>query len=377
MIELLALVQRPLGQAPGQRFRLEQWAPHLESRHGIRLTFRVFESPELSAIIYRPGHLLAKAAWMVRDAYRQRCVLPNARRHDAVVVYREAAPLGPAIYERLLARDSVPLLFDFDDAIWISNASGANGVFARLHFPGKTATICRLSAAVTVGNEYLAEYARRRSTSVFVVPTSIDLLRYAVQPELPSDAPFTIVWSGSLSTLDHVEHARPAIEALGQRRRVILRIIGNAPPARPFENVETVFVPWQEAGEAEAIGKAHVGIMPLPDEPFARGKCGLKGLQCMAVGLPVVMSPVGVNAEIVRHGENGLLATNVEDWVKALECLADSRERRRTLGAAARRTVEASYSAEASAARYAAAVRAVLSQRGSTNGNVRRSTRDG
>jgi glycosyltransferase involved in cell wall biosynthesis len=363
MIRLLALVQRGPGLSPGQRFRLEQWAPHLEARHGIRLDFAAFESPRLTEIIYRRGHRFEKAARMLRDAFRRRHVVSGARGYDGVVVFREAASLGPAIYERLLVRAGVPLLYDFDDAIWIPAVGSANGVFSRLRFVGKTATICRLSSAVVVGNEYLASYARQYSNSVFVVPTSIDLSNYPVQPGLPADAPFTVVWSGSLSTLIHLERARAALEALGKRRRVVLRVIGNEAPARPFAGIETVFIPWGTAGEAERLGEAHVGIMPLPDDPFARGKCGLKGLQYMAVGLPVVLSPVGVNADLIQDKRNGLLASTVEEWVDALEQLADSPELRQRLGAAGRRTVEEGYSAESSAARFAEAVRHALNKR--------------
>jgi glycosyltransferase involved in cell wall biosynthesis len=362
MIRLLALVPKPPGVSPGQRFRLEQWAPHLEARHGIRLDFVPFESPRLTEILYRPGHRIEKAAWMLRDTFRRRAAVSQAKSYDAVVIYREGASLGPAIYERLLARACVPFLFDFDDAIWIPAVGSANGLFSHLRFVGKTSTICRLSSAVIVGNEYLASYAMRYSDSVFVVPTSIELSRYPVQPAIPADAPFTVLWSGSLSTLIHLELARAPLEAMGKNRRVVLRIIGNAPPSRPFRGVETQFVPWRAAGEAEALGAAHVGIMPLPDDPFARGKCGLKGLQYMAVGLPVVLSPVGVNVDIVEHGRNGLLASTVDEWVAALEQLAASPELRQTLGAAGRRTVEDRYSAESSAARFAHAVRYTLSK---------------
>jgi glycosyltransferase involved in cell wall biosynthesis len=364
MVRLLALVPKPPGVSPGQRFRLEQWAPYVEAGHGIRLDFVPFESPRLTEILYRPGHRIEKAAWMLRDTFRRRVAVAQARRYDGVVIYREGAALGPAIYERLLARASVPILFDFDDAIWIPAVGSANGLFSYLRFVGKTATICRLSSAVIVGNQYLASYARRYSDSVFVVPTSIDLSCYPIQPGLPADAPFTIVWSGSLSTLIHLERARAPLEALGKKRRVVLRIIGNEPPLRPFAGIETQFVTWRAAGEAEALGAAHVGIMPLPDDPFARGKCGLKGLQYMAVGLPVVLSPVGVNVDIVEHGRNGLLASTVDDWVSALEKLADSPDLRRRLGAAGRRTVDERFSARSSAARFAEAVHHALSKAG-------------
>ena len=362
MIRLLCLVPKPKGLSPGQRFRLEQWAPRLKEAHGIALDFVPFESPKLTEILYRPGRKLEKAAWVLWDTLRRRGVLKLASEYDGVVIYREAALLGPAIYERLLARRETPIFFDFDDAIWLPQDSSVNGVFSKLHFWGKTSTICKLSRAVLVGNEYLADYARSRNENVFVVPTSIELARYPVQPPLGSDDPLVIGWSGSLHTLVHLEAARGPLERLARTRKIVVRVICNAPPSRPFAGAENVFVRWQEQNEAEEIGAAHVGIMPLPDDVYARGKCGLKALQYMATGRPVVISPVGVNREIVKHGENGYLASTEDEWVAALEKLSDSAELRARVGAAGRRTIEERYSSEVVAATFARAVRRTLDE---------------
>jgi glycosyltransferase involved in cell wall biosynthesis len=360
MIRLLALVQKPEGLSPGQRFRLEQWAPLLRREHGIDIEFAVFESPRLTKVLYLPGHHAEKAALLIKDTWRRRLAYRRARDFDAVVIYREAASLGPAIYERLLARAGIPIIYDFDDAIWIPGAGSVNGIFSHLRFQAKTGTICRLSRAVVVGNEYLASYARRYTDRVHVVPTSIDLGTYPVQPEAASDGKLVIAWSGSLATLIHLDAARPAIEKLAKRRKVEVRVICNAAPKRGFEGAETTFVPWKGDEEAKAIGASHVGIMPLPDDQFARGKCGLKALQYMATGRPVVLSPVGVNTEIVRSGDNGILAASVDEWVDALDRLGSSPELRVRLGAAGRKTVEERYSSTAVAAQFANVVRTTL-----------------
>lgn len=359
-VRLLALVQKGVGISPGQRYRLEQWAPHLRARHQIQIDFDAFESPRLTEVVYQPGRRLEKATLMLRDTWRRRTALGRARQYDGVIIYREMALLGPAIYERLLARQRLPIIVDFDDAIWMQGHGSVNGVFARLKFPGKTAAICRRSTVVTVGNQYLADWARSRSPQVFVVPTTIELARYPLQPELPSDQPFVIGWTGSHSTLIHLEGARRAIERLATRHRVVLRVICSRPPAEPFRGVETQFVPWRDSGEAEEVGRCHVGIMPLPDDEFTRGKCGLKALQFMATGRPVIVSPVGVNRDIVQPDENGLIARTDDDWVSGFEALLSDPERRRRLGTAARRTVEVRYAAPVAAERFAEAVRAAL-----------------
>ncbi|HEU4404287.1 MAG TPA: glycosyltransferase [Polyangiaceae bacterium] len=359
-LRLLVLASKPVGLAPGQRYRLEQWAPRLAASHGIELDFAPFESPRLVELLYQPGRRPEKAAWVLRDFARRAADVARARRYDGAVVFREAALIGPAIYERALKLAGVPMFFDFDDAIWHPAQSSHNGVFSRLHFYGKTSTICRIADAVLAGNEYLAGYARARNPNVFVVPTSIELDRYPPQPEPPSDAPFVVAWTGSHTTLAHFEHGREALERLARRRRIVVKVICSNPPSRPIAGAENVFVRWTDAGEAEAVGASHAGIMPLPDDAFTRGKCGLKALQFMATGRPVVVSPVGMNRDLVRTGENGFLAETVDEWVEALEALASSRELRARVGAAGRKTVAERFSAEVVARLVAGVVRRTL-----------------
>lgn len=364
MIRLLALVQKPEGVSPGQRFRLEQWAPHLRARHGIDLEFAPFESPGLTQVLYEPGRVPEKAVRVLHDFVRRAVDVAAAGRFDGVVLYREAALLGPAFYERVLALRGIPTVLDFDDAIWLESGGGRNGPFARLRFPSKTATLCGLVDAVTVGNGYLADWARRFNPNVHVVRTSIELAKFPVLPPPPDDGVLRIGWTGSLSTMNvHLEAARPFLEALGARRRVELQVVCSEPPARPFANVANVFIPWRPETEAEDVGRCHVGIMPLPDDAFARGKCGCKALQYMAVGRPVVVSPVGVNTEIVRQDVNGLLASTDEEWGDALNRLGDLPELRARLGVEGRKTVESGYSAESAAASFAEAVYGVLRRR--------------
>jgi glycosyltransferase involved in cell wall biosynthesis len=360
---VLVLANKPKGLAPGQRFRLEQWAPRLERDHNITLDLLPFESPHLTRVLYQPGHVATKALWVAYDFLRRAEAVAAARHYDAVVIFREAALIGPAFYERLIAWTGRPIIYDFDDSIWspaqFSVNLNTNPLFSRLHFFGKTRTICRLAAAITPGNEFLASYARQYNDNVFVVPTSVELDDYPVVPEPASDRPFVVCWTGSTSTLAHFEAAREALERLAMQIPLVVKVICNRPPDRPIAGAEMRFVPWTEEDEAREVGDCHVGIMPLDDNVVTRGKCGLKGLQFMATGRPVVLSPVGVNSDIVRSGENGFLAAGPDEFVDALLQLANSRELRARIGAAGRRTVEERYSAEVVAARFAEVVRFV------------------
>lgn len=359
MIRLLAFVQKRPGISPGQRFRLEQWAPHLAAKHGITIDFVPFESERLTEILYSQGKFVKKGLFMLRDLARRTGPVLRARRYDGAIVYREVATVGPALWEHVLARLGIPFLLDFDDSIWMAGSDVArspNGVFSYLRFAGKTRTVARLARVVTVGNEYLAAWARGYNDRVRVVPTSIALDRYPIQPELEAEEPFVVGWMGSHSTLPYLELVREALEELGRRRPTQFVVVCDRSLEPPVKNVENVFVRWTADGEATDIGKMHVGIMPVPDTVYARGKCACKALQYMAAGRPAVVSPVGVNADIVRHGENGLHATTTEEWLAALEQLADSRALRSRLAAAGRRTVERGFSAEIAAARFADAV---------------------
>jgi glycosyltransferase involved in cell wall biosynthesis len=333
------------------------------------LDFEPFESPSLSELLYEPGHFARKAFWTLRDFVRRAGILSKARSYDAVVIHREAALIGPAIYEWLLARTGTPIIYDFDDAIWSPGQAWKNGLFSRLHFTGKTSTICKLAAVVTTGNEYLARYARQRSSHVFVVPSSIELADYPSIPEPAGGGKFIVCWTGSNSTLVHFEHARDALERLAVLVPLVVKIVCSSPPERPIAGAEMRFVPWSPDSEARDVGECHVGIMPLPDNEVSRGKGAMKALQYMATGRPVVVSPVGVNAEIVQSGHNGYLAAAVDEWVEALTELARSPDLRATLGRNARLTVQRGFTAQSSAAKFSAAVAPITgsSDRGRSN----------
>jgi len=359
-LRVLALANKPWDIAPNQRFRFEQWAPHLARDHGIDLELVPFESPGLTEVLYKPGHYMTKAWRVSHDFFRRASVVRRAREYDAVLISREAALIGPAIYERLLARTGTPIIYDFDDSIWMQQPDVNNSIFSLLHFHRKTKAICRTATAVSAGNDFLASYARSWNPNVHVVPTTIELADYDKPDQPVPDQPFIVCWTGSTTTLVHFEHARPALEQLASRLPLVVKIICNKPPERPIAGAEMRFVPWSAEAEAREIAQSHVGIMPLPDNEFSRGKCGLKALQCMAAARPVIVSPVGVNTTIVQHGKNGLLASTTEEFVNALTQLAGDPDLRASLGAAAYQTIETGYSAPIGASKFAAVVRSVI-----------------
>ena len=347
-MRLLAIVPSLPDTNPCQRYRIEQWEPLL-ARMGVRVTFRAFEDEELRAVIYQPGQMPRKARLIARALARRARQLRDLSDFDAVYVLREAALLGPPVFERRIAASGVPLIFDFDDAIFVPYVSPSNGYLSYLKFPGKTRAICRMAAHVMAGNDYLADYARAANPRVTVVPTTIDTETYVARlPKEPS-APPVIGWTGSYSTAQHLRTLAPALRQLARRERFRLRVIGA--PGFELEGVDLEVVPWRSETEVEDLRPFDVGVMPLPDEPWTRGKCGMKALQYMGLAIPTVCSPVGVNSEIVCDGENGFLAADESEWVEKLSLLLRSPELRERLGRAGRATVEERYSAERQAPR--------------------------
>jgi glycosyltransferase involved in cell wall biosynthesis len=358
MIRVLALVPYPLGVAPGQRYRVEQWSEYL-GEHGIGVDFLPFGRPRLASILYERGRHLSKALEMTRGLAARVAEAWSAASYDVVLVQREACLVGPAWAERLAHLRRPALVYDFDDAVYLPYRSPTHAYLSYLKFPWKTKALCRLASAVIVGNPHLAEFARRYNASVHVVPSTVSLRSYRLRPPVCGRERPVIGWTGSHSSVQYLRRAFPALQELRRRRDFRLLIVGVDGVEVP--GVEVECRPWRAASEVEDLWDMDVGIMPLPAEPWAQGKCGMKALQYMGVGIPPVVSPVGANREIVQHGVNGLHATTTTEWVESLDSLLADPELRTRLGARARATVEASYSAEAQVPKVAAIIRSVAS----------------
>lgn len=327
---------------------------------GVEITYSPFETDELRQVLYQPGRIAEKIKLVTRSINRRRADLRSVRDFDAVYVFREAALLGPAYFERLIGRSGVPMVFDFDDAVFVTYKSPSNGYLTYLKFPGKTGTICRLSAHVMAGNQYLADYARRfNPQNVTIIPTTIDTDKYHFLENKPANDVPVIGWSGSHSTVQHLDTLRETLQELARATKFRLRVIGT--PKYEIEGVETEAMAWRSETETEDLEPIDIGIMPLPDDEWSKGKCGLKALQYMALGVPTICSPVGVNSDIIQDGENGFLAAGKDEWIEKLKRLLASVELRRKLGAAGRRTVEEKYSAQVQAPRVFQILSAVTS----------------
>jgi glycosyltransferase involved in cell wall biosynthesis len=357
---ILFVSVHPPGHVPSQRYRFEQYEAWL-AEHGLETTYSpVLRESEYEAM-YRPGGVAQKGLATARGLLRRVRESLEVSDYDIVMVQREAVQLGTAAFEAVVGRSSSKLVFDFDDAIWLPDVSPANRRFAWLKRPEKVPKIISYSDMVLAGNDYLADYARKFNTNVRVLPTTIDTREYVPGPAPKDTSTVCIGWSGSVTTIKHFELAVPFLKAVRERfgDRVSFKVIGD--PGYRNDELGIRGVPWRAETEVADLSELDIGIMPLPDEAWARGKCGLKGLQYMGLGIPPVMSPVGVNVQIVSDGVNGYLASSLDEWVGKLTALIESEEQRRRLGAAARQTVMDRYSVESQRDNYLALLTGLLS----------------
>jgi glycosyltransferase involved in cell wall biosynthesis len=362
-MKVLALVPSLYDTSPGQRFRLEQWEPLLGAS-GVLITYAPFETTELKNVLYQSGQIVQKISAVARNLKHRFDELADAREYDLVYIFREAALLGPPWFERKIARSGVPIVFDFDDAVFVAYRSPSNGYLSYLKFPQKTGEICRLSAHVMAGNQYLADYAGRFNQNVTIIPTTIDTLKYRLIENKPDPETITIGWSGSYSTIQHLDTIRAALQRLAKDERFKLRVIGT--PSYELEGVDTEALPWRSETEIEDLEQIDIGLMPLPDDQWSKGKCGLKALQYMALGIPTICSPVGVNSTIIKHGVNGFIADGSDEWIANLKTLIHSSELRRRVGREGRRTVENEYSAVTQAPRVLKVFESAIKEKAAT-----------
>lgn len=347
--KVVFLVPYPLDEAPSQRFRFEQYFSVL-AYAGINYSVYSFYSLSLWRVMYTPGGLLQKAWGVTWSLIKRWQHLLKALSADFVFVHREITPLGPPVFEFLLAKVfRKKLIYDFDDAIWLTDEKARLSNTVRCFW--KVKHICRWSYKVSCGNEYLGAYAKRWNSSVFINPTTIDTCYHFIdtigRTELSHGCSLTpgthlvqVGWTGSHSTLKYLDGLIPILKKF--ENEIELVVICNEDPQYNLKNYR--FIKWSKETEVTALQKIDLGIMPLPEDLWAEGKCGFKALQYFGVGKPVIASPVGVNKKIVQHGINGFLASTEQEWEDALTNLIGLGDQWNRMGLEGRILVEKEYS---------------------------------
>ena len=328
---------------PSSRVRLYQYLPYLTSQ-GIHVTVaNLFENDYIKDLYAgRRRHFSA-----IIGAYIRRLgYLLKSRDFDLLWIEYEIFPWLPALGETILASLDIPYVVEYDDAVFHRYNMHPRTIIRAL-LGAKIDAVMRRAALVIVGNDYLGEYARRAGAKrVEYIPSVIDFDRYYSKPQ-PENPVFTIGWIGSPVTAKYLHLVHPALVEICKNGSACLVLVGSG--QLELDGVPAEIHKWYEETEVDEIQSFDIGIMPMPDEAWAQGKCGYKLIQYMACARPVIASPVGVAREIIEDSRNGFLATTTTDWVEAFCVLRDNHGLREKMGNAGRIKVERQYSIQVTA----------------------------
>ncbi len=340
MPRVLFLAPHRLNRSPSQRYRFEQYISFLE-KNNFQCTLSYLISEKDDKIFYAEGNTFRKLWILIKAILHRINDTFNYNKYDIVFVQREAIMIGSSFFEKRIKRSRAKYIFDFDDSIWLMDTSDGNKRYEWLKNPEKTVRNIRYADMVFAGNAYLASYARRCNDKIKIIPTTIDTDFHKPLPKQNDN--IIIGWIGSHTTIKHFEYALEFLTIIKNKYpQIEIRVVGDEDYVNESLNIKGFA--WSSATEVEMINSFSIGIMPLPNDEWAKGKCGLKGLSYMACEVPTIMSPVGVNTEIIQHGENGFLASTTNEWIDSLSQLIEDASLRQKIGKAGRETILEKYS---------------------------------
>ncbi|MGK2860885.1 MAG: glycosyltransferase family 4 protein [Chitinophagaceae bacterium] len=273
-------------------------------------------------------------------------------KYDRIFIQRGAAPFGPPVFEWIIHFIwRKPIVYDYDDAIWLQPQKKTTWSNRLIKAYYKVGMICNWSHTIVAGNEYLANYARQFNSKVMVIPTVVDTeTRFVPSPVIKSSRKPVIGWTGSHTTLFYLEKMESVLLQLKAEHDFELLVIANKPPV--FSELTYRFVRWTEDSEIEDLRQIDIGLMPLTDDEWTKGKCGFKLIQYLSLGIPAVADPVGVNKLIIEDGINGFLCETTDEWIIALIALINDTEMRHTMGREGRAKIINQYSLRSQATQF-------------------------
>lgn len=340
----------PFDTAPGQRFRYEQYIELLKAQ-GFTIQYFSFLSLSDYQILYTKGNSIKKTLAVIKGFIKRIGLLFTLSSVNYVFIFREASPVGPPVFEWIIAYLlQKKIIYDFDDAIWLTDKTEESLLEKGFRWRTKVGLICKWSYKVSTGNEYLCNYALQFNNHVVLNPTTVDterihnpaLYQQGVHYNRNNDH-VIIGWTGSHSTLKYLKHIESALQKLeATYSNIRFLIIADRGPDLNLQRID--FLPWNKKTEAADLLKMDIGIMPLPDDEWTKGKCGFKALQYMAMEIPAVVSGVGVNVKIIDHEKNGFHSSTPEEWFIFLSLLIENESLRKKMGISGRKKVIENYS---------------------------------
>ena len=335
-------------EGASNRYRVEQYLPYLKE-NDFKCRVSPFVSPEFYRIIYKRGYFFKKAYYFLKGFLKRAQDVISLYKYDVIFIHREACPLGMPLFEWLIYISGKPMIFDFDDAIFLENFNPANSFYRFLKFPSKIKHIIRMSKVVIAANMFLKEYAGKFNKNVYIIPTCVDTEKFNALEK--NNNPLIIGWIGSPTTAPYLRIIYGALRRLSRRYAFVFKVVGAGEdmviPDVRVENRE-----WRMAEESHDFQSMDIGVYPLPDNLWARGKAGFKAIQYMAAGVPAVVSPVGMVNDFIQDGSNGFLAGTEDEWVKKISALIENVSLRHDIGFAGRKTVEEKFSVKVNVYKY-------------------------
>lgn len=348
---ILFIAPYPFDEAPSQRFRFEQFFPILESE-GFECVLKPFWNHIGWGVLYEKGKYFHKAFFLFLGILNRYALLFSLHRYQFIFIHREFSPIGYPLVLRILAICcKKKLIYDFDDAIWIPNVSDNNRWFGFLKMYGNTERLIRWSNRVSCGNYYLKNYASGFNENTYYIPTTLDMQHRHNRVRVPNSSLFVLGWTGTHSTIRYLQALIPVIEKFSSKyAHFRFYVISDQIP--DFSLPSMKFIPWNKSSEIEDLLQFTIGVMPLLHDPWSEGKCGFKALQYLSLGIPALVSPVGVNSHIVQHGLNGFLCHTSEEWESCIDRLIKDRQLLDEMSANCRQSIEQEFSTQAVASNF-------------------------
>lgn len=350
---ILIICPYPANIAPGQRFRYEMYLDDLRD-YSITYETKSFLDKETNSILFKNKFYFKKSIGVIKGFCKRILLLFKLSRYDFIFIFREATPMGPPFVEWVISKIlRKNIIYDFDDAIWLPFKSETNWLSNKLKWTHKVGNICKWSHGVICGNEYLANYARRYNDNVFVIPTVVDTEKGHNRQkdfQLCQKSNITIGWTGSHSTNQYLDIVLPVL--INLQKKYTVKYVFISGKKMELKGLDYEFILWTEETEVQDLLKMDIGIMPLTDDEWAKGKCGFKAIQYLSLGIPAVVTPVGVNSEIVIEEETGFLADSLTDWENSLEKLITDDKLRKKMGEKGRQHIIKNYSKQATITKF-------------------------
>lgn len=347
--KVLLLCPYPMGVAPGQRLKYEQYLDYLGSQ-GFQIEVSPFLDQKAWDVLYKPNHYAYKVWSVLRGYVRRLGDLWRAPGYDGIYIFLHASPFGGAFLERLFRARARRVVYDIDDLVFLGKTSSANRYLSFFKSPKKYEYLMRVADHVVTCTPYLDAYARKFNKQTTDISSTIRTDVYLPVNRYSNDHLLTIGWSGSHSTVPYLSLLKNVFQRLAKRRDFTLRVIGTSQFSIPGVEVEAVC--WSGATEVADLQRIDIGVYPLPDEEWVLGKSGLKAIQYMALGIPTVASAIGTNFRVIESGVSGFLARNEDEWVEYLDQLILDPQLRKRLGEHARMRVEELFSVKANQKNY-------------------------